>query len=410
MNDTTQMSIYIHIPFCMKKCNYCDFLSGVYDEDTQGKYVDALCKEIEYMGQRLDGVAVPSIFIGGGTPSWLEGKHIEKIMSVVYDNFTVPGSAEITIECNPGTVTAEKFLSIRRAGINRISIGLQSANDEELKILGRVHDFNQFLKTYEMARKTGFTNINVDIMTGLPGQTQELLLNTLENVIRLKPSHISAYSLIIEEGTPFYNLYKDDVHRRESGEATKYLPNEDAEYELTKMTEHILSQHGYHQYEISNFARDDYECQHNKVYWQRGQYIGFGIGAASLIGDCRYHNMTDIYDYIEKCNQLPVASDQNIEARLSGEESEVMYLWDSCQTLSRHDQMEEFMFLGLRMNQGVTREDFKRAFGCEIEGVYREELEKLQQEGLLVMEGGHIYLTERGRDISNVVLSEFLFD
>ncbi|MBR1573073.1 MAG: radical SAM family heme chaperone HemW [Lachnospiraceae bacterium] len=404
------MSIYIHIPFCMKKCNYCDFLSGVYDEDTQVKYVDAICKEIEYMGQRLEGVAVPSIFIGGGTPSWLDGVHIERIMSAVYDNFNVPGSAEITIECNPGTVTGEKFLAIRRAGINRISIGLQSADDEELKLLGRVHDFNQFLRTYEMARKTGFTNINVDIMTGLPGQTKEKLLNTLENVIRLKPAHISAYSLIIEEGTPFYNLYKEDVHRRECGEPTVFLPNEDAEYDLTKMTEQVLSQHGYHQYEISNFARDGFECEHNKVYWQRGQYIGFGIGAASLIGDCRYHNMTDIYEYIEKCNKLPVASNQTIEARLSGEAEEIMYLWDSSQTLSRHDQMEEFMFLGLRMNQGVRREDFKEAFGCEIEGVYREQLEKLQQEGLLVMEGGHIYLTERGRDISNVVLSEFLFD
>lgn len=438
--NTNEMSIYIHIPFCVKKCEYCDFLSGVYDVDVQRNYVQALCKEIKYMGQRLEGVVVPSIFIGGGTPSWLDGDLIELIMKTAYEVFDVPGSAEVTIECNPGTVTEEKFYSIRRAGINRISIGLQSANDEELQLLGRIHDYNQFLKTFEMARKTGFTNINIDIMTGLPGQTKEKLLNTLQNITYLKPAHISAYSLIVEPGTPFYDKYIDDVKRREMGKPTIYLPNEDQEYELTNMAKEFLRQKGYHQYEVSNFARDGYECEHNKVYWTRGQYIGFGIGAASLIGDTRYHNLTNIYEYIEKCNKLPIlqeskieglyndknsycesmenvnddASDcesmENVNDERSTDNNQVLYLWDSSQKLSRHEQMEEFMFLGLRMNEGISREDFKNDFGCEIEAIYKEVIEKLQGQGLLLMDGGRIFLTEKGQDISNVVLAEFLLD
>ena len=260
-----EIGLYIHIPFCMKKCDYCDFLSGVYDERMQEAYTRSLCQEILYGGQQLKSVAVSSIYIGGGTPSWLDGEFMEMIMNAVHGGFTVLPSAEISIECNPGTVTKEKFDTYRRIGINRLSIGLQSANDDELKLLGRVHSYDRFLHTYDLARKCGFYNINVDVMTGLPGQSLEKLMYTLDAVTGLRPEHISAYALIVEEGTPFYERYKFDAVRQHAGMETEFLPNEDLEYQLYKMTQHVLTERGYRQYEISNYARDGYQCEHNNM-------------------------------------------------------------------------------------------------------------------------------------------------
>lgn len=392
-----EIGLYIHIPFCMKKCDYCDFLSGVYDERMQEAYTRSLCQEILYGGQQLKSVAVSSIYIGGGTPSWLDGEYMEMIMNAVYRGFTVLPSAEISIECNPGTVTKEKFEVYRRIGINRLSIGLQSANDDELLLLGRVHNYNRFLHTYDLARKCGFNNINVDVMTGLPGQTLEKLMHTLDTVTGLRPEHISAYALIVEEGTPFYDRYSFDVVRQRAGMETECLPDEDLEYQLYKMTQHVLTERGYRQYEISNYARDSYECEHNKMYWQRKPYLGVGIGAASLLDDMRTSNVRDIYEYNERCQKLHSTDDFSS-------------LWDSVTRLTRHDAMEEFMFLGLRMNQGVAREDFEKTFGCHIDGIYGEVLKKLRGEGLLILEGGNIRLTEKGMDLSNYALAEFLLE
>lgn len=397
-----EISLYVHIPFCVKKCDYCDFLSGVYDEQMQREYTNSLCREIAYMGQQLEAVAVSSIYIGGGTPSWLNIAETEKMMQALHASFAIRPDAEITIECNPGTVTWDKFASYRKMGINRLSIGLQSANDDELALLGRVHTYERFLHTYDMARKSGFYNINVDVMTGLPGQTLDKLMHTLTQVIALRPEHISAYALMVEEGTPFYERYKFDAVLQHAGKQTEFLPNEDEEYRLYKMTQQVLQEHGYHQYEISNYAREDYECFHNTVYWTRRPYLGLGLGAASLIEEKRTSNVRDIYVYCQRCNGLSQAE--------HGEHDIVSPLWDEVTELSRKDAMEEFMFLGLRMNRGVKRTDFTDTFGCSIEAVYGDVLKRLREEALLVLDGGRFYLTERGQDLSNYALAQFLLE
>lgn len=379
------MQLYIHIPFCVKKCAYCDFLSFPADEQTQNAYIKALQKEIAFYGKKYRDRCLSSIFIGGGTPSWLDACLMSELMDCVYQNFSVAENAEITIECNPGTVSDEKFAVYKKAGINRLSIGLQSANNEELKILGRIHTFEQFLRTYDKARHHGFFNINVDLMSALPGQTAEAFLAGLKKVIRLKPEHISAYSLIIEEGTPFYECYQKDVVLREAGKKTQFLPSEEEEYKTTKLTREFLQEEGYHWYEISNFAKPGKECRHNIGYWKRAEYLGVGIGAASLLDNVRYTNTADIYEYIKQ----PVGSAKG-------------------EAVSRNAQIEEFMFLGLRMTDGFYRDEFKHVFGIEAEAVYGTVLKELQQEGLLLQSGGNIRLTEKGIDVSNYVLSRFL--
>lgn len=278
-----EMELYIHIPFCLRKCLYCDFLSGPYSAKEQEAYTSALMREIYYRSQALGNVPVSTIFIGGGTPSWLPVDLMQQIMDAVYDSFHIMPDAEITMEMNPGTVTADSLAAYHAMGINRVSLGLQSANDDELKVLGRIHDYAGFLKTYEMVRKEGFTNINIDIMTGLPRQTIEKLDNTLRKVTMLRPQHISCYSLIVEPGTPFAEKYAEDVHRRELGEPTRDLPDDDLEFALYDYARTFLVKQGYGQYEISNYAREGYECRHNIGYWKRTPYLGLGIGAASLL-------------------------------------------------------------------------------------------------------------------------------
>lgn len=317
MEDYRRFELYIHIPFCAKKCLYCDFLSGVYDPKTQSDYVKSLCKELEFYSKKVFGT-VSSIYIGGGTPTWVNPDHIVAIMQTVKENYNVDPLAEISIEANPGTVIAEAANIYRSVGINRVSVGLQSANDDELQLLGRIHTFNRFLSTYEILRKAGFENINVDIMSGLPGQTPEKLLYTLNKVTSFRPEHISCYSLIIEPGTPFYDKYHEDAERQERGEDTVLLPNEDQTYELMKRAQFYLEEKGYHRYEISNYARDGKACVHNLGYWRRVPYLGVGLGAASLIPpgylvrepedpeetggmglEWRTTNISDLYEYIE---------------------------------------------------------------------------------------------------------------
>lgn len=380
-----EMQLYIHIPFCVRKCAYCDFLSFAADEKTQEMYVKALIKELKFYGEKYKEKTISTIFFGGGTPSWLDEKQMSAIMEAVYQYFDVAKDAEITIECNPGTVTDEKFSAYKNAGINRLSIGLQSANDEELQILGRIHTFKQFLRTYEKARQYGFSNINVDLMSALPGQTVDSFMSSIKKVVHLKPEHISAYSLIIEEETPFFEKYRDDVRRQERDEPTLFLPREEEVYEITKRTRNYLQEEGYHWYEISNFAKKGKECRHNIGYWKRVNYLGVGLGAASLLDEVRYTNITDLAEYIEN----------PIQERI-GEQ------------LSRKAQMEEFMFLGLRMTEGIHRQDFWDYFRVEIEGIYGDVLRKLQKDGLLQMQEARILLTEKGIDVSNYVLAQFL--
>lgn len=400
------MQIYVHIPFCLKKCAYCDFLSFSCDEKTQLEYADALVREIEFYGPKMEEYEISTIFIGGGTPTWLDENKMIEILDSIYTYFNVSPEAEVTIECNPGTVTAEKLQKYRRAGVNRLSIGLQSADDEELKILGRIHNFEQFVKTYEMARNVGFGNINVDLISGIPYQTAEKFLHTLQKVVRLKPNHISAYTLIIEKGTPFYEEYKFDMVKQEAGMQTEVLPTEDEVYRIYKLTQQYLAQNGFEQYEISNFAQPGYECDHNIGYWTRADYLGVGLGAASLVDNARYTNTTDLYQYIEDSKNIQI---QNF----SPEGETAVYgtnLHMEAGAVSRKAQMEEFMFLGLRMNQGLTREQFQKAFGIPIDGVYKNALEHLKTEGLLDTSEGRIVLTEKGMDLSNYALAQFLID
>lgn len=400
-----EMELYIHIPFCVKKCDYCDFLSFPADEETQRGYVSALLREMEYYGEKCRDYRVTTVYFGGGTPSWLREEAIEAIMTAVYTYFSLSQDAEISIECNPGTVTDHKFAVYHRAGINRISIGLQSANEDELKRLGRIHSFDQFLKTYDLARKNGFSNINIDIMNSLPGQTADSLYHTFQQVLRLKPEHISAYSLIVEKGTPFYDLYKFDAVKQAAGMRTVALPTEDEVYQMTKMTEQVLKEAGYEHYEISNFARKGYACRHNIGYWERANYLGLGLGAASLMENVRYTNIRDLYTYLEETEHIREVSltDEN-----TGEQIFATNLHIDAEAVPRKAQIEEFMFLGLRMMEGITREHFFEEFGLQIEGVYQDVLTELVEEELLVKRAGRIYLTEKGQDLSNYALAKFL--
>ena len=403
-----EMELYIHIPFCVKKCDYCDFLSFAADESTQHHYVEALLRELEFYGRKYHDRIISTVFIGGGTPSWLQEEYIKAIMERVQKRFQLAKDAEISIECNPGTVTDQKFQVYRSCGINRLSIGLQSAHNEESKILGRVHTYEQFLKTYDLARKNGFDNINIDLMSSLPGQSPEIFCDSLEKVIRLKPEHISAYSLIIEKGTPFYDLYKFDAVKQEAGMQTESLPTEEEEYQTTKLTQQILKAEGYHWYEISNFAKPGKECRHNIGYWKRVDYLGVGLGAASLIDNIRYSNTTDLYTYLEETNNIYEGMFQNPYEDGTVEEVPAVNLHATADFVSRNAQMEEFMFLGLRMVDGFYREEFGNAFGVPIEGIYGDVLTHLQEEGLLLKREGRIFLTEKGLDLNNYVLSQFL--
>ena len=345
-----------------------------------------LLLEIEQKGVRCTDYEVTTIFFGGGTPSILKAGWIADILDAIHRNFKVRKDAEITIECNPGTLTFEKLSIYKSAGINRISVGLQSASDAELRELGRIHTYEDFLRSYDLIRKKGFSNVNIDLMAALPGQTLKSYEQTLRRVLTLKPEHISAYSLIIEEGTPFYEKYEADELLREKGEKPQMLPSEETERLMYERTKKLLLAHGYERYEISNYARRGYACRHNIGYWRRENYLGFGLGSASLLENERFHNTTDLTDY------------------LGGD-----YLAYEQEKLDKKSQMEEFMFLGLRMTEGISTECFRQTFGLTVELVYGPVLEQQIADQLLRKEDGRIFLTERGLDVSNYVMAQFLF-
>ena len=290
-----ELELYLHIPFCVKKCNYCDFLSAPAEEKTRAAYVDTLIREIEGFEEPED-YEVVTVFFGGGTPSILPGEAILRLMEALRKKFHFREEAEITLEANPGTVDEKKLSFYKKAGINRLSFGLQSTDAEELKKLGRIHTWEKFLESFELARKAGFSNINVDLMSALPGQTVESWEKTLKQVIALNPEHVSAYSLIIEEGTPFYQLYEKDAEKRDAGEEPELLPSEEEERAMYELTGSVLKENGYLHYEISNYAKPGRECRHNLGYWQRKDYLGFGLGASTLLNPVRYKNTEDLCD------------------------------------------------------------------------------------------------------------------
>lgn len=382
------LSIYIHIPFCVRKCHYCDFLSYPASREEQEEYLTLLLTEIERQSLLYKDHRVISVFIGGGTPSLLDKMSAETIINKLNQDFTFSENPEITIEVNPGTVTKDKLRVWRHAGINRLSIGLQSSNDAELKTLGRIHDYRTFALMYDEARKTGFQNINIDIMAAIPGQTYLSYRKTLEDVLSLAPEHISAYSLILEEGTWFYE------HQKELS-----FPTEEEDRQLYELTGEMLAGYGYNRYEISNYARPGYECAHNKVYWRRGDYVGFGLGAASMVEEVRWSNTCSLKEYRDV-----------LRAKSSDRPASRTALSKNAVYLTEKEQMEEFMFLGLRLTEGISERDFAEKFGVSVQSVYGDVIKELSENRLLIQDRTQhcLKLTSYGIDISNYVMAKFL--
>lgn len=399
-----ELELYLHIPFCIKKCAYCDFLSGTADEVRQRSYFEALLREIRTCGDFSDYV-VTSVFIGGGTPSVLPGEWMEQMMEEIRRQFHIHPEAEITTEANPGTVDKEKMKCYRKAGFNRISFGCQSADDQELKKLGRIHTWGAFLDGYQLAREAGFQNINVDLMSGLPGQRVASWEKSLRKVAELRPEHISAYSLILEEGTPFYEM-QDQLD----------LPDEESERLMYERTAEILGDYGYEQYEISNYAKPGFACRHNVGYWTGREYLGLGLGASSLIKNCRFHNTGDMEVYLREMLQPEISSGE--AARINGQWKGANGWYDphdlckgireDIQELSEQERMEEFMILGLRMTEGVSEVEFEKLFHIKIDQIYGDIFKKYCLGGFLRRERGRIFLSREGISVSNTILSEML--
>ena len=396
MQNKEELSLYIHIPFCVRKCGYCDFLSAPADEKARDRYVQALLMEIErYQGTETADRKIKTLNIGCGTPSILSVDQLDCIMQKIKYTFNFCDDIEASMEMNPGTASKEKCRALYQMGINRLSIGLQSTNDMELKTLGRIHSYEDFINTYTWCREAGFQNINVDLMAALPYQIVESYTTGLRKIIRLAPEHISAYSLILEEGTPFYQKYNSGCYP---------LPDEEQERLMYREPAQILAQAVYERYEISNYAKKGYACRHNLVYWQGGDYLGLGLGSSSYMDGVRFHNTTDLNTYV---NQGAYVEDR--------------------EELSVQAKMEEFMFLGLRVMAGVSGTEFEKRFGKTMEDVYGDVLRKHEEEGLLQIERKEdrkeaaaaepakgktniekVMLTTNGVDVSNYVFADFL--
>lgn len=375
-----EFGLYIHIPFCMRKCNYCDFLSTPASLDIQAQYVEALKKEIHLTKEKSQGM-IKTIFFGGGTPSVLEDYQMEDLMDTILSSFQVKEDAEISIEVNPGIIKRKKLVTYRKSGINRISMGLQSTNNRELKILGRIHTYEEFEKNYELARDVGFDNINVDLMLAIPNQTKEGLQQGIQKLINLRPDHISVYSLILEEGTLFYKI-QDQLK----------LPSEEEEREMYWLADEYLLKNRYRPYEISNYALEGKECKHNLLYWSDEEFIGLGIGAASYWEGRRWKNTDKIKDYIK--SSIP---------------SEIRKI---TQEKDAQKHLEEYLFLGLRKREGISVAKLNQTFAGTIpnplELKYAKEVKDFMQKGWMEIKDGYIRLTKEGIDYSNVVFASFL--
>ena len=377
-----ELGVYVHIPFCVRKCYYCDFISYSNKFEMQEEYVKKLIEEIEDNKDLLKNNEITTIYIGGGTPSSIKPELIKNVLDKICEisNIKNKENIEITIEVNPGTVTKNNLQMYRNCGINRLSIGLQSTNDKLLNEIGRIHNYEQFLNTYDWVVEAGFSNINVDLMLGLPNQTISDLKESLEKIINLNPipNHISVYSLIIEEGTEIENKIS-------KGELK--LPKEADERNQYKYTKNYLELNGYKHYEVSNFAKFGYESKHNINCWEQKQYVGFGIAAHSYINGCRYSNTCDLEEYLNK---------ESKDVKIIHEE----------QTLE--DMKKEYMLLGLRKIEGVSITKFKEKFGENPIYLFRNELQKLVEEGLIEIDLDNIKLTNKGLDFANLVWEEFV--
>lgn len=379
------MELYIHIPFCVKKCAYCDFLSASADQGTIGRYMECLEEQLVRQAASFQGKVIDTVFIGGGTPTVLRIEQLSRLLEMVQGHFALAEDAEITVEANPGTVTAGKARALADGGVNRVSLGLQSASEQELRLLGRIHTYDDFLRSYGLAREAGIRNVNVDLMSALPGQTVASYEKTLHQVLSLHPEHISAYSLIIEEGTPFYERYWEDEKLRDAGERPRILPDEESERAMYELTGALLADYGYERYEISNYAKPGFACRHNIGYWTGEEYLGLGLGASSYIEGTRFCNTSVLGEYLE----------EDFAPR-------------EVQHLSKNNRMAEFFYMGLRMSAGVAKSEFVRRFGLRAEAVYDDVLRELVAQELLADTGTHYRLTPFGRDVSNQVLYRFL--
>ena len=373
-----KVALYIHIPFCKQKCLYCDFPSYSHKEEFMDKYIEALNKEIL---EKTKKYKIESLFIGGGTPSYLNNKNLKSLLNTI-NKLDFIENAEKTIECNPGTINKEKLEIILNGGINRISFGLQSANNEILKKIGRIHTYEEFKENYILARKIGFKNINIDMMFGLPNQNLNIWLESLKEVVELNPDHISSYSLIIEEKTPFYSLYNKDLLD---------LPSEEDERKMYEIGRDFLESKGYHQYEISNYAKDNKECFHNKIYWECKEYIGVGVSSSSYIDGKRIKNIDNIKEYIKNINENNSVIDEELEN-------------------TEKDKIEEFMFMGLRMIKGIEEKEFEIRFKKKVDELYKEVIKKHIKNGLLIRENGRIFLSKKGIELSNMVMSDMILE
>ncbi len=383
------LSLYVHIPFCVKKCAYCDFLSFPAKESVREAYVNSLIRELEHFCGKVRNRPVVSVFFGGGTPSLLTESQMGRLMDIVKTHYSLCPDAEITLEANPCTVTADRLRAFHAAGINRLSLGMQSAHDRELKLLGRLHTYEQFLESYRLSRGAGFDNISVDLIYGLPEQTRSDWLDTVRKTAALEPEHISAYSLIIEEGTPFFQRYREDDLRRGRGDAPSVLPDEETERNMCHEAADFFQSRGYSQYEISNYARPGKESLHNTGYWIRRDYVGFGLGAASLLDQTRWKNTSRLEAYLQA----------DMGTGCPGEE---------LQRLTKEDVAEELMFLGLRMNRGVSKRQFQKEIGADVKTVYGAEIARLREQELLAETAEYVCLTPKGMDLANYCMAQFM--
>ncbi len=374
--------LYIHIPFCIKKCNYCVFISYTDKADCFiASYCDALKKEMQFYSQKMQSYLFDTVFIGGGTPSAIQPHYITDILNELRQKFTITGDAEITIEANPGTLNEEKLNSYRNAGINRLSLGVQSMDDEVLKAIGRIHNAVDARESFYLARKCGFDNINIDVMYALPKQSLKSYIDTLNKIIDLSPKHISAYSLILEEGTKLDSMYS-------KGEIT--LPDEDEAYLMHRAGIELLTSNGYNRYEISNYAKKGYECRHNLNYWQNGEYLGLGVAAHSAI---RFN------DNIERWSNTNL-----LEEYIAYPEKE-----NTHEVIEKDEEMFEFLMLSLRKISGFSLEEFKNQFGINFFDKYKKQSEILENKGWLNLSGNRLKMTDKGLDMQNEALTELLY-
>ncbi len=381
MSINQKIGLYIHIPFCQSKCPYCDFFSIVSnDKQFRRGYISALIREIEIYCQKIKDIEITSIYIGGGTPTVLEGRQLKDILSSCYQNFSINKEAEITIEANPGTIDCEKIKILFREGVNRISLGGQSFNDRVLKKIGRTHSKEDIINTYQLARYAGFNNINIDLMFGLPGLSKREFEKTLHELIQLRPEHISLYSLTVEPDTPFHKLVKTGRIR---------LPSDDFSNALFMNAIDLFSEYDYEQYEISNFALPGKRCVHNETYWKNQPYLGIGAGATSYIGNKRYQNYQELsqYIYLLKHGILPIKYQE---------------------VLPFEEKVAETIILQLRMMEGLNKDKFKKQFKFPVEKLFYKPLQKLKEEGLLAENEASYFLTKKGILLANNVFIEFL--